>query len=1520
MSWCRAALAVLQTCARTCTFESKLKEEHPKNCLSQLRSVSLRRGTFRGVSQAFRHDTHPRPTHTFVSLLCLLSGHANFDTFFKAHPDDGDDYVDSNAYWVLEKEFDGHGGPVYVGGEEPGRIKLRHMNSGRYMYMCDDLRMHKMASRIVQSQLFSNLRNLGKPKQSLSRRMSSVSEKKLGQEGAAAPARSPKPARVIKEGEKAHLVTQSDTTPYMIGSCQDPTNEATNFTLMPHRVGGGNGGGAGSSGGGEAGGSPTGGGGNSGGGGSPIEATRVATNVALNMQVMNRWAKIAQAAELTFVRPAEASSPPPLGKPDLSTNQKPSMKNDPSAEAKLQSPKPAPLDTAPDGSSSSSDGGGGQGLGAELARRDKTNDPLATLDDDPDRDAQVAVLDPSRVPCVAVVQRELAHPFVLRRIPPHKVDEAQVGTAAYPYFNAFNCALRDRREKLILQQWAPFLTIVKRMANFVCGRDYNKDSDTSDYDNAKPKVMRQRLMQEQGILGTAMDILHYVLDPSYAQGGRSDVANVARFEDAVQRVKKSVSRSLFQLLFFSLRKNPEIQIFCAKRLPIFVTHSEQESVATRCIVEMLSENRDLQESEVSEREVKVFVNMLRRNPMHPLFLNLLKAACECGGLGVDQNQQTVADIMMTNPRNKRLLINIEPVQFGNDSSRPTTPARPKTRDGRSESMKSPSSGAAFGKTPCDALVATWSCDECPEFGPMELYGKTHVPLVELFEVYEHRSVRSLKRTISIGSQYALVRVDPGTAPKLHPSLPASPTDDDPPKVSSFGVRPKAAWAAEATASPAAAGTIAPAGAAPAAAGPAVATANAGGLGGFQKSKMKGAMGQAMLNANVSKKHTVEWRMDLGQKMGMVITTSGLVGDVKAGSQASAEPELKVGSQILAVSGQSVQNLDDIKAAVAACKSRGETTATILYQPPGTDMASIARTMKALKTVSKTTSTANGGSQDESNSSSTNGGPAAATATPVAATGAPPPAASASSKAKPSRSSTAEPEVLVLSTEPSPSLGPSSSRPTSSSSFSPTSAGGALQVLKASVVFKARAAALHGARLKTPDVASRNSLEGILSDGDVNGKDLKKSGSSVGRPNSPPIREHFRSRSSGRAHHHHHHHHGPTVKQMRQKMVADYLIRQLYMLGSMCLGRNYVSMKLIQADFPYEQLVALITDDRMPNELRSAAIYLTTCLYVDSNPQCEQMIPNLVRCWSDVQPDGPVALPGGEEAQAVGTFNGNGSVDWGIQPRKSSRGLVARASLLPSDGTTAGFPELREVIVDHLVGLTRLSGDDFTLQLMGLLQKLMKFRFYTTATHMQEVVRPILRTLDDRKTTVDGPVDGPSSGGSFHSARVHPESGSGSNVRGSSSKAGSTKTRKKHRAMAAGLPGPRKLLQFMESIRVMLVILVVVLASVAIAAWGMITGQEPEWMAMFDLIVFIFFAIDIALRFACWVAMHSCSPWSFLSFWDVYRAVDGGCVMLDVSSMAASQVMGNYGISISTCIYISERCFPYLDFREVRKHL
>ena len=44
------------------------------------------------------------------------------------------------------------------------------------------------------------------------------------------------------------------------------------------------------------------------------------------------------------------------------------------------------------------------------------------------------------------------------------------------------------------------------------------------------------------------------------------------------------------------------------------------------------------------------------------------------------------------------------------------------------------------------------------------------------------------------------------------------------------------------------------------------------------------------------------------------------------------------------------------------------------------------------------------------------------------------------------------------------------------------------------------------------------------------------------------------------------------------LVADYIVAQLNLLGAMCLDRNYISMALIEKEYPYDNLVSMIRSD------------------------------------------------------------------------------------------------------------------------------------------------------------------------------------------------------------------------------------------------------------------------------------------------------------------------------------------------------
>lgn len=72
----------------------------------------------------------------------LLQGYHLSTSFFKPHSIDITNETDSNAYFIIEKSDLSLGGPIYVGGDEPlPGYRLRHLNSGRYLYKSNGLQL-----------------------------------------------------------------------------------------------------------------------------------------------------------------------------------------------------------------------------------------------------------------------------------------------------------------------------------------------------------------------------------------------------------------------------------------------------------------------------------------------------------------------------------------------------------------------------------------------------------------------------------------------------------------------------------------------------------------------------------------------------------------------------------------------------------------------------------------------------------------------------------------------------------------------------------------------------------------------------------------------------------------------------------------------------------------------------------------------------------------------------------------------------------------------------------------------------------------------------------------------------------------------------------------------------------------------------------------------------------------------------------------------------------------------------------
>jgi hypothetical protein len=107
----------------------------------------------------------------------------------------------------------------------------------------------------------------------------------------------------------------------------------------------------------------------------------------------------------------------------------------------------------------------------------------------------------------------------------------------------------------------------------------------------------------------------------------------------------------------------------------------------------------------------------------------------------------------------------------------------------------------------------------------------------------------------------------------------------------------------------------------------------------------------------------------------------------------------------------------------------------------------------------------------------------------------------------------------------------------------------------------------------------------------------------------------------------------STLQLRKLMVAEYFVSQIYLYAETCLDRNYISMQFLEERIPYNMLLCILRDDKLPDEFRAAITRLMNCLYVDAYPQNIVRLPTLTRIWSKIDPDSPTPLPSVEKSRA-----------------------------------------------------------------------------------------------------------------------------------------------------------------------------------------------------------------------------------------------------------------------------------------------
>ena len=434
-------------------------------------------------------------TATPVKSSVASSGGANnrmYDAFFRPHID-GEESTDSNAFWIIEKQDASQGGPIWVGGEEPTpRVKFRHLNTGRFLYVRAS-HMHKAMSKVVGLNNLSSFLSMHK------------SGKAAGGDSTAA---------LTTPVETRHAHDNSKKAVQLVGTVQDGSAAYCNFNIMYHHRGDAPGAApsmdgtkamdrTGHSGDGDGDGLGVGVGGGGGGG----DATAApADQVASDPMLLSTTSAFNLEVDAHFLRRATRREERRINRLYRISHVERTVRPSYDLEADDES------DGDDDDTDSEDDEGtasakkerkalrlraereGGEALSryklmvqARLKQRQEEQHQRRA-------DANVVKEGGpgSVVSCVASAGQATALPLVIKRLSRADVAEAAVGAEAYAYFDAFGGALAEMRPKAVMQQNALFCEVVQRLVNFVCGRDFNVADENLDYETSEVVPARQR--------------------------------------------------------------------------------------------------------------------------------------------------------------------------------------------------------------------------------------------------------------------------------------------------------------------------------------------------------------------------------------------------------------------------------------------------------------------------------------------------------------------------------------------------------------------------------------------------------------------------------------------------------------------------------------------------------------------------------------------------------------------------------------------------------------------------------------------------------------------------------------------------------------------------------------------------------------------------------------------------------------------------------------------------------------------
>jgi len=335
---------------------------------------------------------------------------------------------------------------------------------------------------------------------------------------------------------------------------------------------------------------------------------------------------------------------------------------------------------------------------------------------------------------------------------------------------------------------------------------------------------------------------------------------------------------------------------------------------------------------------------------------------------------------------------------------------------------------------------------------------------------------------------------------------------------------------------------------------------------------------------------------------------------------------------------------------------------------------------------------------------------------------------------------------------------------------------------------------------------------------------------------------------------------------KKQSVAEYFIAELFLAAEMCMDRNYIAMQKLEALFSYETLVSMIKMD-LNNSLKAAAVKLLLCLYVDRDPQIILTIPCLTRAWSEITVDGVPSLPYVETS------------------RKNH------------------FSLLQQMISEHILHMQKKRWDDISLPMMQMLRSLIMFNFYGTTEKLNDVIKPLLLTLDRRSVppsaemlkTHDTTKTGKKKKVPLLASKAEEDKSFFDELTGKSEeeKEGSTSLLDLGDSLGEATVKEdveadrwqKITLDFLESLTSICIIVALVFAAISVAIYQEITKSTSFALKLFDMVVTGIFIAEVTLKFYCFVDVKK----NVTKFFSVLNCIDIFVISIDILLYAMPNV-------------------------------